>query len=38
MTRPIWELMKRLLMLKACQHGNLSNAEWLAYRGIYQVV
>ena len=29
MTRPVWQLMNRLPMFKTCQHGDLSNAEWL---------
>ncbi|MDR1756465.1 MAG: LegC family aminotransferase [Culturomica sp.] len=32
MTRPIWQLMNRLPMFKACQRGDLSNAEWFEER------
>lgn len=32
MTRPIWQLMNRLEMFKACQAGSLVNSEWLADR------
>lgn len=32
MTRPIWELMIRLPMFEHCEHGNLTNTEWLADR------
>ncbi|PSL35863.1 LegC family aminotransferase [Chitinophaga ginsengisoli] len=32
MTRPIWRLMNRLPMYAHCQHGDLSNAEWLEER------
>lgn len=31
-TRPIWELMNRLVMFKDCQHGNLSVSEMFADR------
>jgi len=32
MTRPVWELMHKLVMFKDCHYGELSNAEWLADR------
>ena len=32
MTRSIWRLMNKLEMFKDCQHGDLSNAEWLEDR------
>jgi perosamine synthetase len=32
MTRPVWELMNRLLMFQNCASGNLDNAVWLADR------
>lgn len=32
MTRPVWELMHKLIMFKNCQNGDLSNAEYLADR------
>ncbi|WP_101758456.1 LegC family aminotransferase [Oceanicoccus sp. KOV_DT_Chl] len=32
MTRPIWGLMNRLPMFKACESGDLGNAEWLEAR------
>lgn len=32
MTRPIWRLMNKLEMFKACQCGDLSNALWLEDR------
>jgi perosamine synthetase len=32
MTRPIWRLMNRLPMYAACQHGDLTNAQWLEDR------
>ena len=32
MTRPIWRLMNKLPMYANCQHGDLSNAEWLEQR------
>jgi len=32
MTRPIWELMNKLVMFKDCECGDLSNAEWLEER------
>ena len=32
MTRPVWELVHKLIMFKNCQCGDLSNAEWLAER------
>lgn len=32
MTRPIWNLMNKLIMYKNCQKGDLSKAEWLAER------
>ncbi len=32
MTRPVWELMNRLVMFNECQADDLSNAEWLADR------
>lgn len=32
MTRPIWRLMNKLPMYAGCQHGDLSNAEWLEER------
>lgn len=32
MTRPIWRLMNRLPMYANCQHGELTNAEWLEQR------
>ena len=31
-TRPIWELMNRLVMFKDCQHSDLSNSEMFADR------
>jgi len=32
MTRPAWKLMNKLPMFKACQCGDLSNAEWFEER------
>lgn len=32
MTRPIWRLMSRLEMYKACQHDGLENSYWLEAR------
>ena len=32
MTRPIWRLMNELEMFKHCQHGDLTNANWLEQR------
>jgi len=32
MTRPVWELMDRLLMFENCASGNLDNAVWLVDR------
>jgi len=32
MTRPVWQLMNRLVMFNQCQKGNLENAEWFADR------
>jgi len=32
MTRTIWRLMNRLEMFQDCQHGDLSNAQWLEDR------
>ena len=32
MTRPAWKLMNKLPMYTSCQHGVLSNAEWLEER------
>ncbi len=32
MTRPAWRLMNKLPMFANCQHGDLSNAEWLEKR------
>lgn len=32
MTRPVWQLMNRLVMFNQCQKGNLDNAEWFADR------
>jgi len=32
MTRPIWTLMNKLKMFKACPTGDLSNSEWLEDR------
>ena len=32
MTRPAWRLMNKLPMFENCQHGDLSNAEWLEKR------
>lgn len=32
MTRPVWQLMNRLLMFRDCQCGDLSNSEWLEAR------
>jgi aminotransferase in exopolysaccharide biosynthesis len=34
MTRPVWQLMNRLPMFKDCQHGSLSNAEWLEDKAV----
>ena len=31
-TRPIWHLINRLPMFNYCQHGDLSNSEWLEER------
>ena len=33
MTRPVWELMNRLLMFEHCETDGLENTEWLADRG-----
>jgi perosamine synthetase len=32
MTRPAWRLMNKLPMFENCQHGDLSNSEWLEKR------
>ncbi|WP_270581984.1 LegC family aminotransferase [Butyricimonas virosa] len=32
MTRPIWELMSRLIMFQGCQHDGLQNTLWFADR------
>jgi aminotransferase in exopolysaccharide biosynthesis len=32
MTRPAWTLLNKLPMYAACQHGDLSNSEWLEAR------
>ena len=32
MTRPVWQLINRLPMFRACQCGNLDNSEWLEDR------
>ncbi|KIQ97489.1 LegC family aminotransferase [Lysobacter sp. A03] len=32
MTRPVWRLMSRLEMFKACQHDGLENSQWLEAR------
>lgn len=32
MTRPIWELLNKLVMFKNCQTDSLSNSQWLADR------
>ena len=32
MTRPAWTLMNKLPMYAGCQHGDLSNSEWLEAR------
>jgi len=32
MTRPVWQLMNKLDMFKACQTGDLNNAYWLEER------
>jgi aminotransferase in exopolysaccharide biosynthesis len=34
MTRPIWELMNRLLMFEKCEHDSLKNAIWFADRAV----
>ncbi len=31
-TRPIWNLMNRLLLYAHCQHDSLENSMWLADR------
>ncbi len=32
MTRPIWQLMNKLVMFKDCQCGDIRNAKWLEER------
>ncbi len=34
MTRPVWQLMNKLLMFKNCQCGELTNSEWIGDRAV----